>query len=76
MDTIQVTLGQALLVLAGLAVVLLVVILLLVEADCILRLGGKLARRWKSGGSDPTGSHPSIVDQGNRESAHDEQGVR
>ncbi len=52
MDTIQATLGQALLVLVALAVVLFTLILLLVEADYILRLGGKLVRRWKSGGSD------------------------
>jgi len=75
-DTIQGTLGQALLVLVGLAVVLFAIILVLVEADCILRLGGKLARRWRSSGSDPTRSHPPTMDEGNAGSARDEQEVR
>lgn len=48
MDAIQEKLGEVLLVLAGLAVVLLAVILLLVEADLILRLGGRLAVRWRA----------------------------
>jgi hypothetical protein len=39
-------------VLASLAVVLLAVILVLVEADFILRLGGKLTRRWRSSGKE------------------------
>jgi hypothetical protein len=47
-DAIQEKLGEVLLVLAGLAVVLFAVILLLVEADVILRLGGKLAGRWRA----------------------------
>ena len=76
MDTIQVTLGQALLVLVGLAVVLFTVILLLVEADYLLRLGQKLARRWKSDGSDPTGSDPSNPDQAIPKHTHDEQEAR
>lgn len=50
MDTVQATLGQALLVLSALVVILLTLILLLVEANYILHLGGKLIRRWKSGG--------------------------
>jgi|RhiMetdeSRZDD1v2_1073273.scaffolds.fasta_scaffold1275936_3 hypothetical protein len=59
MDTIQATLGQALLVLIALAVVLFTLILLLVEADQILRLSGKLIRRWKSSGADPDGKSGS-----------------
>jgi hypothetical protein len=51
-DEIQATLGGALVVLASLAVVLLAVILVLVEADFILRLGGKLTRRWRSSGKE------------------------
>jgi len=75
-DTIQATLGQALLVLVALAVVLFTLILLLVEADYILRLGGKLVRRWKSGGSDPDGSDSSAVDKGDAERPHDDQEAR
>lgn len=56
MDTIQATLGQALLVLIALAVVLFTIILLLVESELILRLGGKLVRRWRSGGAGPDGN--------------------
>lgn len=44
MDAVQATLGEMLLVLAGLAVVLLAVILVLAEAHLILRLGRKLTR--------------------------------
>ena len=43
MDAVQATLGEMLLVLAGLAVVLLAVILVLAEVDLILRLGRRLA---------------------------------
>lgn len=45
MDALQATLGQLLLVLAGLAVVLLAVILVLAEVDLILRLARRLTRR-------------------------------
>lgn len=51
MDAIQAKLGEALLLLASLAVVLLALIVVLVEADCILRLGGRLTRRWRSSGA-------------------------
>jgi Na+-transporting methylmalonyl-CoA/oxaloacetate decarboxylase gamma subunit len=57
-DRIEALLGQALLVLVGLAVVLLTIIVLLVEAHCILRLARKLARRWRSWGSGITDSVP------------------
>ena len=42
MDPLQTILGEILLALAGLAVVLLAVILVLAETDLILRLGRKL----------------------------------
>jgi hypothetical protein len=42
-EVVQATLGEVLLVLAGLAVVLLAVILVLAEVDLILRLGRRLA---------------------------------
>jgi hypothetical protein len=53
MDAIQARLGDALLLLAGVAVVLLAVIVVLVEVDVILRLGGKVTGRLRSGGPDP-----------------------
>ena len=49
MDTIQTLLGDILLVLAGLTLVLLAVILLLVQANLIVRLGGRLTRSLRSG---------------------------
>jgi hypothetical protein len=48
-DAIQATLGDALVLLASLAVVLLVLILLLIEVDVILRLGNRAVRRLRSG---------------------------
>jgi hypothetical protein len=54
MDTIQAMLGQALLVLVALAVLMFALILLLLEADYLLRLAGRLASRWKSGRLQPT----------------------
>jgi hypothetical protein len=56
-DVIQERLGDALLLLAGLAVVLLAVIVLLVELNFILRLGGKVTQRLRSSGPDPTDAH-------------------
>lgn len=76
MDTIQATLGQALLVLVALAVVLFTLILLLVEADYLLRLGRKLGRRWKSGGSDPDGSGPQAANKGDADRPRDEHEAR
>lgn len=67
MDAIEGTLGQVLLVLAGLAVIQLAVILILVEADYILRLGAKLVRRWKSAELDLSDSHRPSVDRGHAE---------
>jgi hypothetical protein len=60
-DTIQGTLGQLLLVLVALAVVLFTLILVLIEADYILRLGRRLVRRWKSGGLESNRSDQSAV---------------
>ncbi len=48
MDTIQALLGDLLLVLAGLALVLLAVMLLLVQANAIVWLAGRLTRRLRS----------------------------
>lgn len=45
MNALQATLGELLLALAGLAIVLLAVILVLAEVDLILRLARRLARR-------------------------------
>jgi hypothetical protein len=52
-NLLQTLLGDVLLVLAGLAVVLLAVVLLLCEVDLILRLGRKLARRLGPNRPDP-----------------------
>lgn len=76
MDTIQATLGQALLVLIALAVALFTLILLLVEADYILRLSGKLVRRWKSGESDSGGSDAPAADNSDAERPRDQQEAR
>ena len=76
MDTIETTLGQALLVLTGLAVVLLVLILLLVEANYIVRLSRTLVRRLTSSGRDPTGPDSSVTDDGHTRRPRDEQEAR
>jgi hypothetical protein len=47
MDGVQATLGEALLLLMSLAVVLFAVIVLLLEAKVILRLGGQLNRELR-----------------------------
>jgi hypothetical protein len=63
-DTIQALLGDLLLVLAGLALVLLAVMLLLVQANVIVWLAAKLTGRLRSddgdggGGHRPTGDRP------------------
>jgi hypothetical protein len=54
-NLVQATLGQALLLLVGLAVVLLAVILLLLEAKLILHLGGQLNRHLRLGATPPAG---------------------
>jgi hypothetical protein len=63
-NMIEGTLGQVLLVLAGVAIVLLAVILILLEADYILRLGERLVRRMRTTGLDPSDSHQPTVDRG------------
>ena len=45
MDALQAMLGEVLLVIAGLAVVLLALILVMAEVDIIVRLGKRLACR-------------------------------
>jgi hypothetical protein len=75
-DRIEALLGQALLVLVALAVVLLTIIVLLVEANYILRLARKLARRWRSWGSGITDSDSGPVDGRDIERPRDEQEAR
>jgi hypothetical protein len=75
-DALQGAVGQILLVVVALAVVLFTLILLLVEADYILRLCGKLARRWKSYRLDPDGSAPSAIEDRTAERPRDKQAVR
>jgi hypothetical protein len=75
-DAIQVTLGEVLLVLVGIAVVLLVIILVLFEADLILKLGGKLSRRLGPGGSDPTGSKLPAKGPAETDCEREERGSR
>lgn len=70
MDTLQASLGQALLVLMGLAVVLLALILLLIEANYIVHLGGKLAGRFRTGGSDSGGSSSPTSQEDDAERPH------
>jgi Na+-transporting methylmalonyl-CoA/oxaloacetate decarboxylase gamma subunit len=55
-DAIEAILGQVLLLLIGLAVVLFILILLLVEALYIEHLSTKLGRRLRSDNPDPAGS--------------------
>jgi Na+-transporting methylmalonyl-CoA/oxaloacetate decarboxylase gamma subunit len=73
-DTIQALLGNLLLVLAGLALVLLAVILLLVQANTIVRLASKLTRRLRSDDSDGTEPHLPIHDRPHARSASSEGG--
>lgn len=75
-DTLEGALGQAALVLAGLAVVLLAVILVLVEADFILGRLDKLARRWEATRRDPPDPDPPAPDQGDTERPRDGQGAQ
>jgi hypothetical protein len=75
-DTIEATLGQALLLLIGLAVVLFILILLLVEAHCIVRLSRKLVRRLRSVGPDPAGAGSATPQDDPNELPLDQQEVR
>jgi hypothetical protein len=75
-NTIQATLGQVLVVLVGLALVLSVIILLLLEAHYIVRLSGRLARRLRPDGLDPIGPSYRARDTDHAERRHDDQGIR
>lgn len=61
MDTLQVIFGNLLLLLAELAAISLAVILLLLQANLILRLVKRLNRSWRRRGSDgtPPGKSPA-----------------
>jgi alpha-D-ribose 1-methylphosphonate 5-triphosphate synthase subunit PhnH len=72
-DTIQVLLGNLLLVLAGLALVLLAVILLLVQANTIVWLASRLTRSLRSDDRDGT-EHPPTHDRPHARSASREGG--
>jgi hypothetical protein len=74
-DTIEGTLGQVLLVLAGVAIVLLAVILILLEADYILRLGRRVVRRRRSTGLGSSDSHQPTADRGHAKH-QDKQGAQ
>jgi hypothetical protein len=75
-DMIQATLGQVLVVLLGLALVLSVIILLLLEAHYIVRLSRRLLRRLRPDDPDHMGSDSRVVDDDHSERRHDGQGVR
>jgi hypothetical protein len=75
-DAIQATLGEALLVLVGLAVVLLAIILVLFEADLILHLGGRLARRLGPPGPNPAGSKLPAKGPAETDCEREERGSR
>jgi hypothetical protein len=74
-NTIQVTLGQVLLLLVGLAVVLFILILLLVEAHYIVRLSKQLGYRFRSIDPESDGSTPAAVRGGSSDVSRDEQEV-
>jgi len=62
-DTIQVIFGNLLLLLVELAAISLAVILLLLQANLILRLVKRLNRSWRRGGLDGTPSRKSPAGQ-------------
>ena len=74
MDTIQVLLGNLLLVLAGLGLVLLAVILLLVQANAIVWLAGRLTRSLRPDDRDGTERNPPTHDRPHARSASSEGG--
>jgi hypothetical protein len=76
MDAIQATLGQVMLLLAGLAMVLLAIILVLVEANLILHLGGKLTERWRSNSMDSHRSRAITEAPSQKERPSEEKGGR
>jgi hypothetical protein len=78
-DAVQATLGEALLLLASLAAVLLAVILLLLEAKVILHLGGQLNRSLRFEGPPAadrpqTSKDPSVPEPGPEERRDDAAG--
>jgi hypothetical protein len=73
-DTIQVLLGNLLLVLAGLALVLLTIILLLAQANAIVWLAGRLTRSLRSDDRDGGEHHAPIHDRPHARSALREGG--
>lgn len=76
MNTILATLGQVLLVLIGLALVLSVIILLLLEAHYIVRLSRRLARRLRPDGPDPIGPGYRAADADHAGRRRDDQEIR
>lgn len=74
MDAIQVLLGNLLLVLAGLALVLLAVILLLVQANAIVWLAGRLTRSLRSDDRGGGEQQPPTHDRPHARSASREGG--
>jgi hypothetical protein len=73
-DRIQVLLGDLLLVLAGLALVLHAVSLLLVQANAIVWLAGRLTRSMRLDNRDGSEHHPSTHDRPHARSASREGG--
>jgi hypothetical protein len=74
MDAIQATFGQALLLLAGLATFLLAIIFVLLEANLILHLGGKLTERLRSNDMNSQRSRPIAKDKAQKERVSEERG--
>lgn len=58
MDTIEALLGDLLLVLAGLALILLAIMMLLAQANAIVWLAGRLTRSLRSDDRDGAEHHP------------------
>jgi Na+-transporting methylmalonyl-CoA/oxaloacetate decarboxylase gamma subunit len=73
-DIIQALLGDLLLVLAGLALVLLAVMLLLVQANAIVWLAGRLTRSLRSDDRDGAERHPPTHDRLHARSTSSEGG--
>ena len=76
MDTVEGTLGQALILLVDLAIVLFAVIVVLLQADFILGRLEKLSRRWAATWQGTAGSDPPRPDQGDPEPPRDGQGAQ
>ena len=76
MGTVEGTLGQALLMLIGLAILMFVIILVLAEANFILGLVDKLAHRWRTGRSASDGTGPGGSARPDPERPRDGHGVQ